>query len=218
MKQVPSDKHSIAWFKLAECVARGEKERALGVYRLLSYSLEDQAFAYQLAGDLLRSFEDGTAVEQYHQAAQLYHKSKRFLEAEAVYEHLLDMVPQKELYLMHLVELYGALNDMPHAAHHVMQLFDLMIEKKKWEEIHDLVNRLDTILDVVQAARVHKKIVFAIIDEEGIPQERVLNYIKKTIDSFLLSGNDNKLQRFLSELKARNEWYYQQAYAHMQQS
>jgi hypothetical protein len=37
MKQTQVDKHTIAWFKIAECVSRGEKERALGVYRLLSH-------------------------------------------------------------------------------------------------------------------------------------------------------------------------------------
>lgn len=218
MKQVPSDKHSIAWFKLAECVARGEKERALGVYRLLSYSLDDQAFVYQLAGDLLRSFDDTTAVEHYHQAAQLYHKGKRLLEAAAVYEHLLALVPQKELYLMNLVELYAALDDTNHAAMHLIQLFEVMIEKKKWEEIHDLTSRLDTMLEVSAVAKMHRNLVFALVDEDNIPQERVVGYIKKTIDLFLASGNDSKLQRFLSELKARNEWYHQQASSHMKRS
>ena len=53
----PSDKYTIAWFKLAECVAKGEKEKAFGVYRLLMHSLEDQAYAYQLEGDLLDAFK-----------------------------------------------------------------------------------------------------------------------------------------------------------------
>ena len=40
--------YSVAWFKLAEFVTRKEKERAFGVYRLLSHSIADRAFAAQL--------------------------------------------------------------------------------------------------------------------------------------------------------------------------
>ena len=60
MKHLPSDKYNVAWFKLAECVARGEKEKALGVYRLLVHSLDEPAFIRQLEGDLLLAFKDYT--------------------------------------------------------------------------------------------------------------------------------------------------------------
>ena len=36
MKAISCEKQSIAWFKLAECVERGEKERALNLFRLLT--------------------------------------------------------------------------------------------------------------------------------------------------------------------------------------
>ena len=89
MKHVSPDKYSIAWFKLAECVARGEQARAFGVYRLLSHSFEDKAFAHQLAGDLHLAFNDTeAAVAKYEQAAQIYKKDGRHSEAEAVYGHL----------------------------------------------------------------------------------------------------------------------------------
>jgi len=89
MKHVSSDKYSVAWFKLAECVARGEQERAFGVYRLLSHSFEDKAFAHQLAGDLYLAFDNPElAIDKYEQAAQLYKKDGRLSEATAVYDHL----------------------------------------------------------------------------------------------------------------------------------
>ena len=68
MNQVVADKYNIAWFKLADCVARGEKERALGVFRLLSHSFDDPALARQLHGDLLLSFRDERAQEKYEEA------------------------------------------------------------------------------------------------------------------------------------------------------
>ena len=30
MRYIPNDKYTIAWFKLAECVTKGEKEKAFG--------------------------------------------------------------------------------------------------------------------------------------------------------------------------------------------
>ena len=72
MKQAVSNKYNIAWFKLADCVSRGEKERAFGVYRLLSHSLDDQALARQLEGDLLLAFQDDGAVDKYREAVNLY--------------------------------------------------------------------------------------------------------------------------------------------------
>jgi hypothetical protein len=208
---VPSDKYSIAWFKHAECVARGEKERALGVYRLLSYSFDDQAFASQLAGDLLRSFDDNTAIDQYHQAAQLYQKAHRFLESAAVYEHLIHLIPDKELYLINLVELYTHMHDTGHAVHHMTQLLDILSKKHKWDDIHDLISKYDTLIEGHHAVKMYKKIIFDVIDQEEVPHERICSYIEKTIELLLMDGDDRKLQRFLSELKACNESYYQHA-------
>ncbi len=84
-----TDKYSIAWFKIAEYVSRGEKERALGVYRLLSHSFNDDAIAKQLEADIyLACNEKERAIGLYKQAAELYKKSKRSTEATAIDEHL----------------------------------------------------------------------------------------------------------------------------------
>ncbi|MCX5922099.1 MAG: hypothetical protein NTX86_02115 [Candidatus Dependentiae bacterium] len=109
MKQVPVDKYNIAWFRLAEYVSRGEKERALGMYRLLSHSFDDLAFSCQLEGDILWAFNDSGAADKYCQAAQLYQEDKRILQAAAIYEHLIAVHPHSTLYLGCLVNLYTAL-------------------------------------------------------------------------------------------------------------
>lgn len=110
MKQYSSDKHNVAWFMLSECVSRGEKERALGVYKLLSHSLDDKAFSRQLEGDLLWAFEDGLAPARYLEAAMLYKKNQRFVEAAAVYEHLITLEPEKEDHVVGLLGLYQILS------------------------------------------------------------------------------------------------------------
>src|SRR5476649_724750 len=110
MKQAPVEKYTIAFFRLAEYVSRGEKERALGVYRLLSHSFDDLAFARQLEGDILWSFNDEGAQDKYFQAAQLYKKDMRLRQAVGVYEHLLTMHPKGALYMVNLIDLYCQLD------------------------------------------------------------------------------------------------------------
>lgn len=126
MKHLSQDKYTIAWFKLAECVSRGEKERAFGVYRLLSHSIENHAFACQLQGDLFFSFDDiEGAISKYVDAAHLYEADERFLEATAVYENLISLAPQCERYRERLIALYDRLHIPSKVVHHRMKLDEL---------------------------------------------------------------------------------------------
>lgn len=123
MKHLSQEKYTIAWFKLAECVSRGEKERAFGVYRLLSHSIENNAFACQLQGDLYFSFDDiDTAILRYVDAAHLYEADGRFLEAAAVYENLISLKPQCVRYRERLIMLYDRLHIPSKSSHHRMKL------------------------------------------------------------------------------------------------
>ena len=80
---------SIAWFKLAELVTRGERERAFNIYRLLIHSLNDDAYAAQLKGDLWYAFNEyERARESYYHAAAWYDCSDRPYQAAFVYERL----------------------------------------------------------------------------------------------------------------------------------
>ncbi len=110
MKQIPSEKLSIAWFKLADCISRGEKERALGVYRLLSHSLDDNALVAQLQGDIFMCFDDKkNAIEQYTVAADLYEINGKLVHSVAMYEQLLILCPKTELFQNTLERLYRKL-------------------------------------------------------------------------------------------------------------
>ena len=98
MKPLSQDKQSVAWFKLAEYVGRGEKERALALHRLLTHSFHDTAFIKQLEADLLAFFDDRQALNQYIIAAQLYSDNGKFFEAASIYERLLFLAPETEEY------------------------------------------------------------------------------------------------------------------------
>lgn len=125
MKQAISDKYNIAWFTIAQCVARKEKERALGVYRLLSHSFNDLAFARQLEGDILLSFNDvEMATEKYIQATELYIKNKRLREAAAVYEHIVTLHPENKTYRSAIVEVYEKLQMEDKVVEHRQKLTD----------------------------------------------------------------------------------------------
>lgn len=148
MKHVPSEKYNIAWFKLSECVSRGEKERALGVYRLLSHSIDDSAFAAQLEGDLLLAFKDKKAAEKYLESAKLYQKGQRFVESAAVYEHLIQLEPDKEDHVVNLIILYQILNFSEKVKFHV---------KKATRHFEDIDNAIKMNAFLVKLREVSKE-------------------------------------------------------------
>ncbi len=105
-----SDRTSVAWYKLAVLIARREREKALNVYRLLSHSIEDRAYALQLEGDILWSFDDARAVEKYQQAAFLYKEEKKWVNAIAVCEHVFMMDSNNADVLGMLLMLYTGID------------------------------------------------------------------------------------------------------------
>ena len=105
MKQFEKQK-SIGWFKLAEYVERGEKERALGIYKLLALSINNKAFAYQLEGDILLAFDDQLAKEKYFQAAEYYLKQNQITALVGTLQHLVLLEPENQSYWRWLNSVY----------------------------------------------------------------------------------------------------------------
>jgi tetratricopeptide (TPR) repeat protein len=128
MKQTQGEKHSIAWFKIAEYVSRGEKERALGVYRLLSHSFNDQAIAYQLQADIHLAFDEQEfAIILYTKAMELYQKSQRFLEAAAICEHLVTMSNNDMLFRREAIKLYHMLANEEKMRNHIEKSLSIVL-------------------------------------------------------------------------------------------
>jgi tetratricopeptide (TPR) repeat protein len=144
MKQTQLDKHTIAWFKIAECVSRGEKERALGVYRLLSHSFNDNAVARQLEADIYLSFgEQGLAIPLYTQAMELYQKSHRFLEAAAVCEHLITMNSTDTVLRREAIKLYNALDNLTKIYAHIEKALDIILSKGQDHQVQEFLSHLN---------------------------------------------------------------------------
>lgn len=205
MKHVDSDTYSVAWFKLADCIARGEKERALGVFRLLSHSFDDSALACQLYGDILRSFNDAKAVEQYQQAAQLYRERKRWIEAAAVYEHIIQLEPRNYDVQRQLIELYQHLHIRSKVTQYVSTLVDALLQKNDWKQAVGIVMQYDTAGDLSFTAQLHERMLFHLLTLQDVLAETKLQHAKKAIDAWHTAGNEQAIMQLLSKINATDE-------------
>ncbi len=126
---------SIGWFRLAELVEGGEKEKALNLYRLLSHSFEDRGFAIQVEGDILWAFEDNDALEKYQQAAYLYRKEKRTSAAIGIYEHLHTLDQKNHEVVGVLVVLYYKADLIDPFIQRFMQLLSIVATEPSAHEV-----------------------------------------------------------------------------------
>lgn len=208
MRHVPNDKYSVAWFKLAECVAKGEKEKAFGVYRLLRHSLEDQAYAYQLEGDLLEAFNDERAVEKYHHAAKLYAMSNRYKEAAALYEYLIQLIPQSELVITSLVDLYKKHTNEAMRVSKLLKLIDVLVARKDFARVMPVVGALSEYSTYQEIVGAYSAVVCSWADwqEELTPASELL--LEQICCILLQHNNMHELQRLSALLEHVNSTWH----------
>jgi len=216
MRHVPSDKYNVAWFKLAECVSRGEKERALGVYRLLAHSFGDEAFAYQLMGDLLLSFDDAQAIVKYQEAADRYTREERWLEAAAVYENLLTFEPSSITYRKEIVRLYKETSLQGKITTNLMHLFEQYLDADQLDNALQVIEQLDTYLTLQDLAPIRQKLVYALLTKRIVVPDIVVEQVHRTIDGYFASNNTKALTKFLTYLEQVGEYYYIEASKYME--
>jgi tetratricopeptide (TPR) repeat protein len=204
MKQVPTDKYTIAFFRLAEYVSRGEKERALGVYRILSHSFDDPAYACQLEGDILLSFNDEGAQEKYLQAAQLYQKGMRLRQAVGVYEHLTTLNPQCALYFNSLIDLYCQLNMHAKAALYIAKIIDLATSHANISHISQALCTYGHLLAHAQGVSAHERLVYSMIKLKYSNEELIHEHIKRVIRD----QSSQDLSHFMKVLNVLDPKFY----------
>ena len=210
MKPVSLEKQSIAWFKLAECIGRGEKERALSLLRLLTYSMDSQPFIKQLEGDILSFFEDSQALTEYIKAAHMYQQEGNTVEASAVYEKLIAL-EQKVEFLEKIINLYTQLKDDKKVVYYQKSLCLKFLQKGFVAKGIQLLKACNDELDGGEKIDIYKKVIFAAITHKYTQQEVVTDYLYKTLDGLLRFGSEKELQTFLSDLKALNAMWHQDA-------
>lgn len=156
-RQPERREQSLAWFKLADLISRGEREKALSVFRLLSHSLSDRAYALQLEGDILWYLDDKNCFDKYKQAAFLYQKEKRWIDAIAIYENLLIQHPGSYDILTTLIEFYTMLDWPEKLSDCFNQLVGLFNERQIDElQVEKLVGLLADIVNLSNNAEKKK--------------------------------------------------------------
>jgi len=236
MKQVSSEKYNVAWFKLADCVARGEKIRALGVYRLLSHSLPDKALVRQLEGDLRLSFQDRfDALNLYQQAAELYKIDGRLFESAGVYEHLCVLDPHQISYYQALIDIYQHLENSYKVFAVRIKLCEQYISQKLFEQAHEQRLMLDIDFNPTlytdfqiklltdQLGELYAQYICTYLLELkllGQVSDQLLDDIratsKKTVDYLLSHSDSRKLVEYSTQLQAINHTYAQEIYSIVQ--
>lgn len=207
MRYIPRDKYTIAWFKLAECVAKGEKEKAFGVYRLLMHSLEDQAYAHQLEGDLLGAFKDERAPEKYAYAAQLYFQNKRFKESAALYEELIYLVPENNKHLQQLIIIYKEHKNKELFKVKMQKLIQQLLEHAMYEQTINVINEIKTVEDVTTITTNYQQIVERCIHDHTFCPEKVRHILYDSLD-YILKYNDRLLTNYLVFLEqSSGKWH-----------
>lgn len=209
MKSVLTDKKTVAWFTLAECVSRGERERAFGVYRLLSHSLDDRALAAQLEGDLFSAFKMPIeAIERYDRALRAYRQAGKFLEAAAVGEHMRLLQPDEPQHMQQLLELYGALQFQDR----VSELLSLLVTRYVAQGLYDatcaLASTVEELHGYGKQGFCYEQVVAALSRIEEVPLHVRVFYVQKTTHAYLQHGVDDQLKQFLAQLNGRDPEAY----------
>lgn len=211
MRYVPNDKYTIAWFKLAECVAKGEKEKAFGVYRLLKHSLEDQAYAHQLEGDLFGAFGDQKAVETYAYAAQLYQHNHRYKEAIALYEELIFLAPGDDRYLTRTIDLYKTHKSPDVFVAKLRKIAQLLAQKQMQSRILYIADALQNNIEAVVIIELYTQGIIGLIQNQPNLHECIENALKKAIQFILNNKYEDYIQTILTALHDVSEPWHEKA-------
>ncbi len=170
------------------------------------HSIPDQAFAYQLEGDILLAFDDDAAIDRYHLAANLYRKNGDYQKAIAVYEHA--ALCRSDLKILEaLLDVYDVLQDQIGIIHSFARFAILAVKMKNFGL---LINRLHVYLmtkDNLLKAELYGYTFFALLfhDEEN-PQIQI--YLLQALDLYLKVEDSHVLTRFMAKLKVSDDDFY----------
>ena len=196
MNQVDKQKYQLAWFKLSEFVRRGEKERALGIYKLLMHTVDDSAFAKQLEGDLLLFFDDATAPESYITAAQLYKKNGKYAQATAVYEHLVAQFPCHTDFLNTLIDYYLELNHPMRIMLSLTRLLPVLANAQSPPALIQAIENVCVVLESADQVQLYTELIFSLLNDKKNASESINHLVNRTLE--LISPAEQK--EFLKKL------------------
>lgn len=204
VKQFSVDTYTIAWFSLAEYVARGEKERALGLFRLLSHSLQNPALVAQLEGDLLWAFNDQGAYEKYFRAAQLYVATEKMVYALGLFEHLIALTPDQLFYKEQLLLVVKGTQYAQDVIPHIADVSRHYIEKKQFQMALDTITMvpLNEILAPVAEDLIRASIHAGMVNDDLQP------LVLDLVSYWMLTHGNEQIRRLVGFIKQTNSIFY----------
>lgn len=206
MKLLSSGSYNVAWFKLAEIVARGEKERALSVYKLLMHSVTDQAFAYQLQGDILLAFDDNTALDSYHQAANVYKRNGKYQKAIAVYEHVALFKNDVKI-LEALLDVYDLLQDQNGIINSFARFAILAVQSKHFGLLMNRLHVYAMSKNNILKAELYGYTFLALLFHDP-KHSQIEMYLFQALDLYAKIDDSYLLTRFIAKLRVSDDYFY----------
>lgn len=202
MEPVSREKFQVAWFKLAEFIDRGERERAFTIHKLLMHTVDAQAYAHHLEGDLLFFFNDPNALACYEKAAQIYHRDGNLSQAAAMYEYLIRIKIDEPLFLDQLISLYQELGHPTRTFFGTQQLIKHFVNSKQATTAYKAIEKLSSVLTPHDYARLYQDLTNILIDKKYNDPELINMCIHKTLTLF--ATNSIYKKNFLDSLCKRN--------------
>lgn len=147
------ENNSIAWFVLAEFIRKGERERALTMYKLLMHNIDNPAFCIQVEADLLAFFKDQEAEKRYKLAATLYAKQQDHQSACFLYEQLLLLSPANNELQQLLFQSYNRLGIQERACFFLEGLTQQLYKQGEDQLADLLIHNAKELLDYLASTK-----------------------------------------------------------------
>ncbi len=208
MKINGSEKSSVAWFKLAEYVGRGERERALTLYRLLIHSLVDQAFVKKLEADLWLSFDALEAEQCYRTAAEMYAKANKYEEAFQIYQLLYNHYTFTIVDFERCVELAVIVGLKVKEQFFAQQLMSAFIEKASFDDARRLFFRYQNCMTSEQCLNFYMTFIFKALQASYHETDKLREFVDATVISFKAKQDAVGLENFLQRVAIINQGAY----------
>lgn len=206
MKQSHSQNRSIAWFKLHHFVQRGEKEKAIGICKLLIPSIDDFAFACKLEGDLLYAFNDiEHANEKYILAAKEYLNNNQHDLALELCKNL----EQEKLTIKNIFQLakiYFKANSYIKSKEQFEKLIDIAFDHKNKELLSEIIFTAKE-LSKELCIQLNSKILITAIQDK-YEHKFIEKIICCLVECYKKTDSGFEFNKFISTLRAIDEEYY----------
>lgn len=206
---------NVAWFKLAEFIRRGEKERALSLYRLLIHSISDEPFLKKLEADIWFLFSPKKSEVYYHEAAHAYLKADKKMEALFIFELLGERYPVSSQYYEQVIRLAGDLDDQEKKKNYQKKLYQSHLKNGAIEKGLALFKELEKQLKDADTFTFHKELVLQALKHNYAEQKVIKTSLQKALDGLIRTAPKADLQQFLSLVEELNQAWHKDAVAYL---